>query len=153
MNKYRLWLFSVTLIALALRLHNLTYHSLWFDEAISVHWARQSVPRILEVGFTLVEDRLPPLYYLLLKGWTTLTGFSEVGVRSLSVILGTLLVPVIATIINSAGRTALKYARFGLVLILSLTRSIMVLILIDINEYIIPIINTIKMMVVLLLSK
>ncbi|MBI1878129.1 MAG: glycosyltransferase family 39 protein [Chloroflexi bacterium] len=98
MNKYRYWLFVITLIALALRLYNLTYHSLWFDEAISVYWARQSVPRILEVGFTLVEDRLPPLYYLLLKGWTAWVGFSEIGVRSLSAFLGTLLVPVIATI-------------------------------------------------------
>jgi 4-amino-4-deoxy-L-arabinose transferase-like glycosyltransferase len=98
MNKYRLSLLAIILIALALRLYNLTYHSLWFDEAISVHWARQSVPRILEVGFTLVEDRLPPLYYLLLKGWTALAGFSEMGVRSLSAFLGTLLVPVIAAI-------------------------------------------------------
>ncbi|MBE7550206.1 MAG: glycosyltransferase family 39 protein [Anaerolineales bacterium] len=98
MNKYHLSLLAIILIALALRLYNLTYHSLWFDEAISVHWARQSVPRILEVGFTLVEDRLPPLYYLLLKGWTALAGFSEMGVRSLSAFLGTLLVPVIATI-------------------------------------------------------
>jgi 4-amino-4-deoxy-L-arabinose transferase-like glycosyltransferase len=101
MNKYRLWLLVIILLALALRFYNLTYHSLWFDEAISVYWARQTVPRILEVGFTLVEDRLPPLYYLLLKGWTTLVGFSETGVRSLSALLGTLLVPVIAAIAAS----------------------------------------------------
>ncbi|MCK6627109.1 MAG: glycosyltransferase family 39 protein [Anaerolineae bacterium] len=98
MNKYRFWLLLICFIALALRLYNLTYHSLWFDEAISVHWARQSVPRILEVGLTLEEDRLPPLYYLLLKGWTGLVGFSETGVRSLSVLQGTLLVAVIAAV-------------------------------------------------------
>ncbi len=98
MKKYSTWLLIITLIALALRFYNLTYHSLWFDEAISVYWARQSVPRILEVGLTLVEDRLPPLYYLFLKGWTSLFGFSEVSVRSLSVFWGVLLVPVIATI-------------------------------------------------------
>ncbi len=98
MNKYRFCLLIIILIALALRFYNLTYHSLWFDEAISVYWARQSVPRILEVGLTLVEDRLPPLYYLLLKGWTTLVGFSEFGVRSLSALVGTLLVPIIAAI-------------------------------------------------------
>jgi 4-amino-4-deoxy-L-arabinose transferase-like glycosyltransferase len=97
-KKYHLWLSVILLIALALRLYNLTYHSLWFDEAISVHWARQSVPRILEVGLTLEEDRLPPLYYLLLKGWTGLVGFSETGVRSLSVLQGTLLVAVIAAV-------------------------------------------------------
>ncbi len=98
MKKYPVALFIITLIALVLRLYNLTYHSLWFDEAISVHWARQSVPRILEVGFTLVEDRLPPLYYLLLKGWTALAGFSETGLRSLSVFAGLLLIPVTAGI-------------------------------------------------------
>ncbi len=98
MNKYRFWLLLFILIALALRLYNLTYHSFWFDEAISVHWARQTVPRILEVGFTLVEDRLPPLYYLMLKGWAALFGFSEVSVRGLSVVFGVLLVPVVANI-------------------------------------------------------
>ena len=86
------------LIGLALRLYNLTYHSLWFDEAISIHWARQTVPRIVEVGFTLVEDRLPPLYYLMLKGWSTLFGYSEPSVRSLSVVFGVLLIPTTASL-------------------------------------------------------
>jgi len=87
---------AIILLAFGLRLYNLTYHSLWFDEAVSVYWARQAVPRIMDVGFTLVEDRLPPLYYLMLKGWAALTGFSETGIRSLSVAFGVLLVPVIA---------------------------------------------------------
>ena len=98
MKHYHSWLIAIILLALAVRLHNLTYHSLWFDEAISVHWARQTVPRILEVGFSLVEDRLPPLYYLLLKGWTGIFGFGEAAVRSLSVLLGVLLVPISAAI-------------------------------------------------------
>jgi uncharacterized membrane protein len=89
---------TIILIAFALRLHNLTYHSLWFDEAVSVHWAKQDISRILEVGFTLKEDRLPPLYYLMLKGWTTIFGLSEFSVRSLSVFFGTLLVPVMMRI-------------------------------------------------------
>lgn len=99
MNRtYRLLLLTAIIIALALRLYNLTYHSLWFDEAISVYWARQSAARIVEVGLTLVEDRLPPLYYLALKGWTALAGFSETGVRSLSVFSGVLAVPLLARI-------------------------------------------------------
>jgi hypothetical protein len=68
---------------------------LWFDEAMSVHWARSSVPRILEVSMNLVEDRLPPLYYLLLHYWRSLFGDGEVAVRLLSVLLGTLLVPLV----------------------------------------------------------
>jgi uncharacterized membrane protein len=97
-KKYAGWLSVIILAALGVRLYNLDYHSLWFDEAISVYWARQSVARILEVGFTLVEDRLPPLYYLMLKGWITLFGPGEVAVRMLSVAFGVLLVPVIAGI-------------------------------------------------------
>jgi uncharacterized membrane protein len=97
-KKYTVWLIVIILAALALRLYNLTYHSLWFDEAISVYWARQTTPRILEVGFSLVEDRLPPLYYLMLKGWIILFGSGETSVRTLSVFFGVLLVPVVADI-------------------------------------------------------
>lgn len=88
----------IILLAWLLRLHNLIYHSLWFDEAVSVHWAKQSIPRILEVGFNLTEDRLPPLYYLMLKGWSALFGLSETAIRMLSVLFGVLLVPVVAKI-------------------------------------------------------
>jgi uncharacterized membrane protein len=97
-TKFQLSLLVIILLAWALRLHNLTYHSLWFDEAISVYWTKQTTPRILEVGFSLVEDRLPPLYYLMLKSWTSLVGFSETGIRSLSVLFGVLLVPITADI-------------------------------------------------------
>lgn len=83
------------LLGFGLRVYNLTYHSLWFDEAISLRWAKSSVPTILEVSMHLVEDRLPPLYYLLLKGWGAAAGFSEFSVRYLSVALGVLLVAVI----------------------------------------------------------
>ncbi len=96
MKNYRLGLMALILIAFAIRLHQLTYHSLWFDEAVSVHWARQSLPRILEVGFTLQEDRLPPLYYLTLKGWGLLAGWSEFAVRLPTVFYGTLLLPALA---------------------------------------------------------
>ena len=83
----------VTLVGAWLRLTNLTYHSIWFDEAISIRWATSSVPRIIEVSMTLVEDRLPPLYYLLLKWWVDLAGLSEFGLRYLSVVFGVLLIP------------------------------------------------------------
>jgi hypothetical protein len=89
-------------LGLAIRLHNLTYHSLWFDEAMSVHWARSSVTHILEVSMKLVEDRLPPLYYLSLHFGRLLVPLgnpadngSEMAVRFPSVLLGTLLVPLV----------------------------------------------------------
>lgn len=85
----------ITLVALAVRLQNLTYHSIWFDEAMSVHWARSSVARIFEVSMNLVEDRLPPLYYLSMHYWRLLVGDGEVAVRLPSVLLGTLLIPIL----------------------------------------------------------
>jgi 4-amino-4-deoxy-L-arabinose transferase-like glycosyltransferase len=114
-KSYRPWLLAIILIALAVRLHHLTYHSLWFDEAISVHWAKQPVPKILEVGFTLVEDRLPPLYYVLLKGWIALLGLSETSVRSLSVLMGTLLVPVVARLAADLFNRRVALSAAGLV--------------------------------------
>jgi mannosyltransferase len=86
---------ALTLLALAVRLYNLSYHSLWFDEAMSVHWARSDISRIVEVSMNLVEDRLPPLYYLLLHYWRLLVGDGELAVRFPSVLLGTLLVPIV----------------------------------------------------------
>jgi mannosyltransferase len=86
---------ALALAGLAIRLQNLSYHSLWFDEAMSVHWARSSLARILEVSMNLVEDRLPPLYYLVLHYWRLVFGDGEVAVRLPSVLLGTLLVPLV----------------------------------------------------------
>jgi mannosyltransferase len=86
---------AVVLLAWAVRLQNLTYHSLWFDEAMSVHWARSDVARILEVSMNLVEDRLPPLYYLLLHGWRQWAGDSEMAFRLPSAVCGVLLVALV----------------------------------------------------------
>ena len=91
-------LWAIILLGTTLRLYNLTYHSLWFDEAISVRWATSSLARIWEVSMTLVEDRLPPLYYLLLKFWLGLAGSSEFSLRFPSVVAGVLLIPVVYAI-------------------------------------------------------
>ncbi|MGQ9502212.1 MAG: glycosyltransferase family 39 protein [Anaerolineae bacterium] len=100
--KAHIWL-PVTLIGLAfaIRAQNLTYHSFWFDEAMSVHWARSEVSRILQVSMNLVEDRLPPLYYLLLHGWRLVFGDSEMAFRLPSVLLGVLLVAVMYRLVQS----------------------------------------------------
>lgn len=84
---------GLVLLALALRLLRLTEHSLWFDEAMSVYWARQSVGRILQVGLGLVEDKHPPGYYLLLHVWVRAFGDGEVALRTLGALLGALVVP------------------------------------------------------------
>jgi len=59
--------------------------SLWIDEMYSVsHRGSMSVGDIV----TTTSDPHPPLYYLILKGWMTSFGQSEVAVRSLSVLFG-----------------------------------------------------------------
>ena len=57
--------------------------SVWFDEAYSILLAKQSIPQLLHLT---AIDTHPPLYYLLLKGWASIFGWSELALRSLSVI-------------------------------------------------------------------
>lgn len=80
------------LLALGVRAWQLTFHSLWLDEVFSLFWANKPAATILRVGLTLTEDKHPPLYYLLLHGWTRLFGASDAAVRSLGVGLGALAV-------------------------------------------------------------
>jgi mannosyltransferase len=54
---------------------------LWLDEAQSLAIARLPVPDLLAA---LEQDGSPPLYYLLLHGWTALVGTGSGAVRSLS---------------------------------------------------------------------
>jgi len=87
-----LLLAGLLVLAAGIRFYRLTYHSFWFDETISVFWASQPASRIWEVGMHMVEDRHPPLYYLLLRAWTLMLGRSDGAVRSMGAILGALAV-------------------------------------------------------------
>ena len=55
--------------------------SVWFDEAYSIMLAKQSVGDIIHLTGI---DTHPPLYYLLLKAWASVFGWSELALRSLS---------------------------------------------------------------------
>jgi len=94
--RWGLALSALTLLALAVRGWQLNYHSLWFDEAMSVFWARKPAGEIIRVGLSLVLDKHPPLYYLLLHAWIRLFGDGPVAVRLPSVLLGALLPPALA---------------------------------------------------------
>ena len=67
------------LISLAIGLQQ----SVWFDEAYSIMVAKQPVAQLLHLT---AVDTHPPLYYLLLKLWAGLFGWSELALRSLSVL-------------------------------------------------------------------
>jgi len=70
-------------ISLILRLISFN-QSLWLDEATTALVSKMSLSDI----FTkfLPGDFHPPLYYLIMKGWTSLFGYSEISLRIPSVI-------------------------------------------------------------------
>lgn len=73
-------------MAAAVRLYGLTDKALWFDETVSVLFARMPIGRMLAV--LPANDPHPPLYYLLLHGWIGWLGDGEAAVRWLSVLIG-----------------------------------------------------------------
>lgn len=82
----------ILLCALALRFFRLGAQSLWSDEGNSVALAQAGWA---EIAARTALDIHPPLYYWLLKGWLALFGLSEFAARSLSAVLGVLLVAVV----------------------------------------------------------
>lgn len=78
-------IYLIVLLGLVLRLISIN-QSLWIDEATSAQVAKMSVSDI----FTkfLPGDFHPPLYYLVLKYWSSVFGYSEVAIRIPSVIFG-----------------------------------------------------------------
>ncbi len=80
-------------IAAGLRFYQLDSQSLWADEGNSVALAGRSLARITQDA---ANDIHPPLYYWLLHLWTSIFGFSEAALRSLSAVLGVLLVLAVA---------------------------------------------------------
>jgi len=65
--------------------------SLWVDEGMSVGIASHS---LTEIPAVLVRDGSPPLYYVVLHLWMGLFGSSEVAVRSLSLVIALVAIPV-----------------------------------------------------------
>ena len=88
-NKWVGWLALAGSIGifLALTLTRLETASIWFDEAYSAYLTRYN---LADLTYYTAIDVHPPLYYYLLKGWTTLFGSSVVVYRSLSICLGVL---------------------------------------------------------------
>ncbi|MCU1673531.1 MAG: hypothetical protein JWN77_1644, partial [Frankiales bacterium] len=76
------------LIGVVVRLHSQS--ALWLDEALSVNIAR--VP-LSELPAALRQDGAPPLYYLLLHGWTSVFGTGSTAVRLLSTLFGLTAIP------------------------------------------------------------
>jgi hypothetical protein len=67
-----------------------TTSSLWLDEALSVNIAQLPAGDLTR---WLRHDGHPPLYYLLLHGWTAVFGTGDVAVRALSGVFGLATLP------------------------------------------------------------
>jgi len=83
----------ILFVAFVLRIANLNGESLWRDEVDSVRFAFEPLTVVL-ANFTATGFN-GPLYHLVLRGWLSLTGVSDFGLRSLSLVCGVLLVALI----------------------------------------------------------
>jgi 4-amino-4-deoxy-L-arabinose transferase-like glycosyltransferase len=88
---------SILLIALVVRFWRLDYHSIWFDEAVSLKWAGYDIGYTWNTTFALLQDKHPPVYYVLLGLWQDLLAWvglshSDSALRALGSILGVLTV-------------------------------------------------------------
>jgi len=77
-------LFLILILSLGLRLISLN-QSLWLDEAISANVAKNYSYTDIVTKFS-PSDFHPPLFYLTLKAWTSVFGFSEISLRFPSII-------------------------------------------------------------------
>ena len=114
MLRTRLPELCILLLALLTRLWGLDYHSLWFDEAVSMTWARSAPEYAWDSTFHLVKDKHPPAYYLLLHFWRELfkpfgLENNDVALRLLGSLLGVLTVLGVLLLVRrlSGRRTAL----------------------------------------------
>lgn len=84
--------------------------SVWFDEAYSVEIAKKPVSEL--ISLTAIDVH-PPLYYLVLKGWGMIFGFSELAIRSISIIMMALMIVLMMNLVKKlAGGKAASITGF-----------------------------------------
>jgi len=99
----------LTLTGFWVRLEQLDFYKMTIDEEIS----RYIIDVPATIAFrALLEDKHPPLYYLLLKMWSFFFGNSPFSLRFLSVLASSLCIPVVAllSLVWSQRRTAILSA-------------------------------------------
>jgi mannosyltransferase len=103
-RSHRIVLIAILLLAAVLRFYRLDGQSLWNDEGNSVRLAQRSLALVTAGA---AGDIHPPGYYYLLWAWIRLFGDGEFAVRSLSVVVGLLLVAVTYALGHRLDRPAL----------------------------------------------
>lgn len=92
----------VLILGLVMRLVK-TNQSLWLDEAIGALAVRDFTYLGIVKDFMLVDNH-PPLYYLILKTWTSIFGYSETSIRVPSIIFGMGTVYLVYLIADKVGK-------------------------------------------------
>ena len=83
---------ALTAVGALLRFATLDAQSFWFDELVTVSLLRLDFGDMLDA--VPESEATPYLYYVLAWPWTRLFGDGEIGLRSLSALAGTAVVPV-----------------------------------------------------------
>lgn len=78
-------LFAAILAYVGLVSARLSTWSIWFDEAFTAYITRFN---FAEIAHYTGNDMHPPLYYWLIKVWTSVFGTNEIGFRSFSMVFG-----------------------------------------------------------------
>jgi len=84
---------AICLVALLTRIWRLNYHSVWFDEAVTLRWAGSDALFIWQKTFPLLEDKHPPVYYLGRHYWQAAMAWvglaqSDAALRLFGALLG-----------------------------------------------------------------
>jgi hypothetical protein len=82
----------ITLLGGAIRFATLGTQGFWFDESLTVVDIREGPLGVLDP--IRAGETTPPVYFMLAGAWKGIFGDGEVGLRSLSALLGTATIPV-----------------------------------------------------------
>ncbi len=82
---------ALTVLAAVLRFSTIGRQGFWYDEANSALLVHSSLGGML--GLLSTNESTPPLYYVLAWFWAHVFGYGEVGLRSLSALIGVAVVP------------------------------------------------------------
>lgn len=91
-NRYAQMLIILTIVAFFLRFFNLTYNSLWLDEAATYEFAQLSFSELWET--MTGGERNPPLFYYIEHILISIFGASEFVLRLIPALVGSLTIPV-----------------------------------------------------------
>ncbi|HEX3801624.1 MAG TPA: glycosyltransferase family 39 protein [Solirubrobacteraceae bacterium] len=82
----------LTALGAVLRFVAIGHQGFWYDEAYTVYLVGHSPGRML--GLLPHVESTPPLYYCVAWVWSRIFGFGPAGLKSLSAVCGTLMIPV-----------------------------------------------------------